>query len=385
VSFLTWKIPLSDLDLGEEEIDAVTSVLRSKWLSMGPVTQQFEAAFAQYIGVKYAFAVNSGTAALHIACQVLGLGPGDEVILPSLTFVATANTVLYVGAIPVFADITSLADFNISPDDILKKITSRTKAITVVHFAGYPCQMDRIMEIARAHNLKVIEDAAHAPGAVHKGKKIGAIGDVGCFSFFSNKNMTTGEGGMIVTNDEALAGRIKLIRSHGMTALTWHRHRGHAYSYDVVETGYNYRISEITSALGLVQLKKLEQNNDKRRRLTELYREHLKDTPWFSLPFLQSEGKPSYHVFPVLLAENINREKFIDKLKSKGIQSSIYYPPVHLFSKYRQMFGFKEGMLSKTEYVGKHEITLPLQPLLKEEDVSYIAGIINQFPEEVRG
>ncbi len=382
---MTWKIPLSDLDLGEEEIDAVTSVLRSKWLSMGPVTQQFEAAFAQYIGVKYAFAVNSGTAALHIACQVLGLGPGDEVILPSLTFVATANTVLYVGAIPVFADITSLADFNISPDDILKKITSRTKAITVVHFAGYPCQMDRIMEIARAHNLKVIEDAAHAPGAVHKGKKIGAIGDVGCFSFFSNKNMTTGEGGMIVTNDEALAGRIKLIRSHGMTALTWHRHRGHAYSYDVVETGYNYRISEITSALGLVQLKKLEQNNDKRRRLTELYREHLKDTPWFSLPFLQSEGKPSYHVFPVLLAENINREKFIDKLKSKGIQSSIYYPPVHLFSKYRQMFGFKEGMLSKTEYVGKHEITLPLQPLLKEEDVSYIAGIINQFPEEVRG
>lgn len=191
---MEWKIPLSDIDLDEEEIGAVTKVLRSKWLSMGPVTQQFEEEFAKYLGVKYAFGVANGTAALHIAHKVLGIAENDEVIVPSLTFVATANSVLYCGAKPVFADITSLDDFNISPEDIIEKITSKTKAITIVHYGGYPCDMDAIMKIASDHNLKVIEDAAHAPGAEYKSKKCGTIGDIGCFSFFSNKNLATGEG-----------------------------------------------------------------------------------------------------------------------------------------------------------------------------------------------
>jgi dTDP-4-amino-4,6-dideoxygalactose transaminase len=253
---MEWKIPLSDIDLDEEEIREVVKVLKSKWLSMGPVTQRFEEEFAKYLGVKHAFGTSSGTAALHIAHKVLGIKEDDEVIVPSLTFVATANSILYCKAKPVFADITSLEDFDISPEDILEKITTKTKAITIVHYGGYPCDMDAIMEIADDYNLKIIEDAAHAPGAEYKGRKCGTIGDVGCFSFFANKSLVTGEGGMIVTNDDALAEKTRIMRSHGMTTLTWDRHKGHAHSYDVVDMGFNYRINEVASAIGLVQLKK---------------------------------------------------------------------------------------------------------------------------------
>ncbi len=376
---MEWKVPLSDIDLGKDEIEAVTKVLRSKWLSMGPVTERFEEEFARYLGVKHAFAVSSGTAALHIAYRVLGIGPGDEVIVPSLTFVATANAVLYTGATPVFADITSLDNFNISPEDILQRITGKTKAITVVHYGGYSCDMDAIMRIAKENSLKVIEDAAHAPGAEYKGKKLGTIGDIGCFSFFANKNMVTGEGGMIVTSDDSLAERIRIIRSHGMTTLTWDRHRGHAYSYDVVELGYNYRINEIASALGLVQLKKLEHSNERRGQITKEYRRELKEIPWISIPFPNYEKKTSYHIFPILLSEDVSRESFMENLKGKGIQTSIYYPPIHLFSSYRKMFGFEEGMLPKTEFVGKHQVTLPLHPLMSEEDMHRVIQAVKEI------
>ncbi|MCK4830652.1 DegT/DnrJ/EryC1/StrS family aminotransferase, partial [bacterium] len=221
---MNWRVPLADIDLGQAEVNAAIKVLKSKWLTMGQITEGFERKFAKYLGVKYAFAVASGTAALHIAHQILGIAKGDEVICPSLTFVATANSILYTGATPVFADITSLDDLNVSPEDILDKISSNTKAITVVHYGGYPCNMDRIMQIAKKHKLYVIEDAAHASGAEYKGKKCGTIGDIGCFSFFSNKNMTTGEGGMVVTNNDRLAKKIRTIRSHGMTTLTWDRY-----------------------------------------------------------------------------------------------------------------------------------------------------------------
>ena len=374
---MEWKIPLSDIDLGDEEIEEVTKVLRSKWLSMGPVTQRFEEEFANYLGVKHAFGVSSGTAALHIALNVLRIRKGDEVIVPSLTFVATANSVLYCGAKPVFADITSLDDFNISPNDILEKITDKTKAITVVHYGGYPCDMDAIMEIAEDYNLKVIEDAAHAPGAEFKGKKCGAIGDVGCFSFFANKNLVTGEGGMIVANDDPLAEKIRIMRSHGMTTLTWDRHKGHAHSYDVVDLGSNYRINEMASALGLVQLGKLEENNKKREKIVEEYRKQLKTISDISIPFENHKEKSSSHIFPILLSEHVFREEFIDKLKEKGIQASIHYPPIHLFTYYRKKFGFKEGMLPKTEFVGEHEVTLPLYPMMGKEEVKYIVEVIN--------
>ena len=375
---MSWKIPLSDIDLDEEEIEEVVKVLKSKWLSMGPVTQEFEEKFSNYLGVKYAFGVSSGTAALHIAHKVIGIEQGDEVIVPSLTFVATANSVLYCGAKSVFADITSLDDFNISPDDILEKITNKTKAITIVHYGGYPCDMNAIMEIAEDHNLKVIEDAAHAPGAEYKGKKCGIIGDVGCFSFFANKNLVTGEGGMLVTNDDALAEKIRIMRSHGMTTLTWDRHKGHAHSYDVVDLGFNYRINEMASAIGLVQLKKLNKNNEERRRIVEEYRKRLEDISGFSVPFKEYKEKSSYHIFPVLLSVDVSRGEFIDKLKEKGIQTSIHYPPIHLFTYYRKILGFREGMLPLTEYVGEHEVTLPLYPTIREEDVEYIAKSISE-------
>jgi len=375
---MEWKIPLSDIDLGEAEIADVTSILKSKWLSMGPVTEQFEREFAEYLGVKHAFAVSNGTAALHIACRVLDIGSGDEIITPSLTFVATANVILYVNATPVFADITSLDNFNISPEDISKKITDKTKGIIVVHYGGYPCDMDAIMDIARQNKLHVIEDAAHAPGAEYRGHRMGTIGDIGCFSFFANKNMVTGEGGMIVTNNDSLAERVRSIRSHGMTALTWDRRQGHAHSYDVVDIGYNYRISEVESALGLVQLKKLEQNNEKRGDATKSYRDQLKNVSGISVPFQDYDQKPSYHILPILLKENISREKVVEGLKVKGIQTSVHYPPVHLFSKYRQMFAYKEGMLPRTELVGQHEVTLPLYPMLTEEDIQYIIDFLKE-------
>lgn len=375
---MDWKFPLSDIDLGKEEIEEVARVLKSKWLSMGPVTEQFESEFAGYIGAKHAFAVSNGTAALHIACRVLDIGPIDEVMVPTLTFVASANAILYVGATPVFVDITSHDNFNISPEDISAKISGRSKAIVVVHYGGYPCDMDAIMKIAKKHDLKVIEDAAHAPGAKYKDRNLGTIGDIGCFSFFPNKNMTTGEGGMIVTNNSSLADKIRIMRSHGMTTLTWDRHRGHAHSYDVVELGYNYRINELASALGLIQLKKLHNNNEIRMKLTDEYKKRLEDIPMMSIPFQFYEGKPSYHIFPALLSKGIARGIFMEKLKKRGIQTSIYYPVIHLFTKYRQMFGFKEGMLPKSEFVGKHEVTFPLHPLMEKEDIKYIIYCIKE-------
>lgn len=373
------QIPLSDIDIGEEEIESVNNVLKSKWLSMGPVTKQFEGEFADYLGVKYSFGVSSGTAALHIANKVSGIEKGDEVILPSLSFVATANASLYCGAKPVFADITSLDNLNISPDDVLEKITSKTKAITVVHYGGYPCDMDAIMEIARDHNLKVIEDAAHAPGAEYDGKKCGTIGDTGCFSFFSNKNMVTGEGGMVVTNNEVLAKKIRTMRSHSMTTLTWDRHKGHAYSYDVDDIGFNYRINEIASALGLVQLSKLDHNNKKRKEIFNEYINQLKAIDEISIPFNDFRWKSSYHIFPILLSEDIDKYKIIDNLKIKGIQTSMHYPPIHLFSYYKQRFKLDKFILPKTEFVADNIISLPLYPDMTREDVVYISQSLKEL------
>ena len=279
------RIALSDIDFNSEEMNKISAVVKSKWISMGEVTKEFEQKFLNYLGVKHALAVASGTAALHMANLVLGVKSGDEIILPSLTFVATANSVLYTGAKPVFADVESKSNFSISPKSIEEKITKKTKAIIVVHYAGYPCDMKQIMDIAKENNLFVIEDAAHAPGSKFSGKKLGSIGDIGCFSFFSNKNLVAGEGGMIVTNDDRLAEKIKKIRSHGMTSLSWDRHKGHAFSYDVTDLGYNYRTNEIASALGLCQLEKLDKNNEKRKELSILYRKYLENAEGITLPY----------------------------------------------------------------------------------------------------
>ncbi|MGO9566175.1 MAG: DegT/DnrJ/EryC1/StrS family aminotransferase [Desulfomonilaceae bacterium] len=357
---MIWKVPLSDISFGPEEKEAVQRVLQSGWVSMGPETELFEAEFAAYIGAKHAVAVSSCTAALHLSLLALGIGPGDEVIVPSLTFVATANAVLYVGATPVFADITSVDDWNISPHEIEERITPRTKAVAVLHYAGFPCQMGRIRAIAERHGLRVVEDAAHAHGSTFKSKKLGAWGDTGCFSFFANKNMTCGEGGMVVTDSDEAAKRLKILRSHGMTTLTWDRHRGHSFSYDVIETGYNYRMDEIRAALARVQLSKLDANNQKRREITRGMRNDLQELGSVSLPFCHHNlDDCSSHIFPILLESPELRPAFMSCMKESGIQTSIHYPPIHKFSAYKH---FHISDLPVTESVTGREVTLPLFP-----------------------
>ena len=418
-----WKVPLFDLDLGEEENKCVKGVLDSRWLTMGKVTKDFESAFADYLGVKHAIAVSSGTAAMHLAHNALGIEQGDKVICPSLTFVATANAILYTGATPVFADITNLDELTISPDDIDSRIDESTKGIVVVHYAGFPCNMDRILEIARNHNLFVIEDAAHAVGAEYRSKqgkssrlegessklkaessyieadslsdsstndsrftihdsracKVGTIGDIGCFSFFSNKNMTTAEGGMVVTNRDDLAEKIRTARCHGMTSLTWDRHKGHDFNYDVIGPGFNYRIDELRSSLGLVQLKKLEGNNRKRRSLWALYVQMLNSIEEIVVPFSRFSGISSYHIFPVLLSEQVDRKCFMEYLREQGVQTSIHYPPIHLFSYYKELIPSDTAHLPLTEYVGRREVTLPLFPAMDEQHIEYVANSIKKY------
>ncbi len=375
---MAWKIPLSDITMDGDEADAVRDVLQSRWLSMGPVTEEFEAAFARYVGAKHAFAVSNGTAALHIAHAVLGIGSGDEVITPSLTFVATANSVLYCGAKPVFADIAGPDDLNVAWEDITAKVTPRTRAITVVHYGGYPCDMQPILDLARDNDLSVVEDAAHAVGATYRGRMCGTIGDVGCFSFFANKNLSTGEGGMVVTDDDDLAERIRVMRSHGMTTLTWDRHRGHGYSYDVTALGYNYRTSEVASALGTVQLRRLAESNARRKHIAGRYRELLEGVEGIACPFSgRVNGESSHHIFPVLLSGDRPRAVLQAALKERGIQTSIHYPPIHLFTYYRGLFGDTRGSLPQTEFIGEHEMTLPLYPGMTDEDVEYVCAAIS--------
>ena len=367
---MKWRYPLSDIDLGKEEEREVLKVLRSKWLSAGSVTGEFEAVFSEYMGGGHAVAVSSGTAALHLALSCLDLGEGDEVILPSLTFVATANAVLYVGAKPIFADIVGTDDLNISPEDIEKKITRKTRAILVMHYGGYPCDMESIMGIAGRHGLHVVEDAAHAPGAEYDGRKCGMIGSLGCFSFFSNKNLVTGEGGIVVTRHKEWAEKVRRMRSHGMKTLSWDKYRGHLSSYDIEELGYNYRPTEIESALGLVQFKKLDRNNRKRGELVKVYREGLQEVSGISIPFADVKGRPSNHIFPILV--DTGRDEVMHQLRNSRIQTSVHYPPIHLFSLYRRRFGLREGMLPRTEEVSRREVTLPLYPQLDKEDVKGI-------------
>ena len=361
---MEWRVPLADVKLGVEEENAVLEVLRSGWLTMGEVTQAFEQEFAAFVGARHAFAVNNATAALHLASLAVGLGAGDEVIAPSLTFVATANAIRYTGAKVVFADIESEDWLCICPQSIEEKITERTKAIMVMHYAGFACDMPAILRIAERYKLAVIEDAAHAIGANLDGKALGTWGDVGCYSFFGNKNLTTAEGGMVVTNDDILAEKVRILRSHGMTTLTWDRFKGHASTYDVIDLGYNYRIDEIRAAIGREQLKKLPAGNARREVLVERYRQAFAEkVPSLGLPFSEKRGVSSQHIFPVLLPEGVDREAFREAMKADGIQTSFHYPPVHQFKIYHE-----EGEeIWMTENVARRQVTLPLFPGMSEE------------------
>ena len=375
---MNWRVPLADVQLGVEEENAVLEVLRSGWLTMGAVTQAFEEEFASFCGAKHALAVTNATAGLHLACVAAGVGPGDEVILPSLTFVASANAIQYAGATPVFADIESLDWLCISPASIERAITPKTKAIMVVHYAGYACDMPAILEIAKTHNLAVIEDAAHAVGASLQGRALGIWGDVGCYSFFGNKNMTTAEGGMLVTNNPEIAEKARLLRSHGMTTLTWDRALGHASTYDVVALGYNYRIDDLRSALGRVQLQKIPAGNARRESAVRLYRELLSDqAPEVAVPFGQARGQSSYHIMPVLLPSGSDKPRFIEAMKAKGVQVSWHYPPVHTFSIYKSYAPHAEA-LQITDEVSAREVTLPLYPSMSDDQIAWVVQAVRE-------
>lgn len=377
-----WKVPLFDASFGPEEKEAVLEVLASGWISMGPTTERFESEFARMVGARHGVAVCSCTAALHLALLAAGIGPRCEIIVPSLTFVATVNAVLYTGATPVFADITGLDDWTISSREIQAKITGRTKGMIVMHYGGYPCDMEGIRSIAKDHGLKLIEDAAHAPGAHIDGRMLGTWGDLGCFSFFSNKNITTAEGGMIVTDDGDTSKRLRNLRSHGMTTLTWDRHKGHGFSYDVTDLGYNYRLDEIRAALGLVQLSRLPQYNAKRREITRSMRESLRRSDQLTIPFPDELiGSASCHIFPVLLESGVDRSRFMAYMKEAGIQTSIHYPPVHRFSAYSGRF---LANLPLTDEVASREVTLPLFPGMTEEQIELVCETALRAAEACR-
>ncbi len=384
---MNWRIPLSDLRLTQEDRDAVVAALESNWLTMGERTQAFERAFAVALDAEHpphCFAVGNCTLALHMALVAVGVGPGDEVILPSLTFVATANAVLYTGATAVLADVASDTDWTLCPQDVRAKITARTKAILPVHYAGQPCDMVELRKIAEEFNLVIIEDNAHGPLADgwvddrHTPQALGTIGAVGCFSFFSNKNMTTGEGGMVVTRDAVLAEKLRLIRAHGMTTLTMDRHKGHAFSYDVVELGFNYRIDEMRAALGLSQLSRLVANNAAREAVVHHYYAALHRLPDVTVPFRHRppQGRTAAHILPVLLPAGANRQLVQERLRDAGVQTSIHYRPIHTFSYHSDTPLVRAEGMEMTDLLAPRILTLPLSPTLTATEVTYVVDAL---------
>jgi dTDP-4-amino-4,6-dideoxygalactose transaminase len=376
---MEFKIPLFDLNFDKAEEDAVLDVIRSKWISTGPKTEEFESLFAEKLVVKHALALSNCTVALHLAMKLLEIGSGDEVICPSLTFVATVNAIRYVGATPVFADIKSYEDLTIDPWDIEKKLTSRTKAIIVMHYGGFSCDMSAIMSIAKMNNLKVIEDACHGPLSQFEkdGQMLGTIGDIGCFSFFSNKNISTGEGGMIITNNKEFYQRGKLLRSHGMTTMSYERSKGHSTAYDVVDLGYNYRMDDIRAAIGIAQLNKLKADLIKRANIRDKYLTELTDVPGIYIPFRSYESFSSNYIFTVVLKNSdFNFRNLIrTKLAEAGIQTSVHYPAVHRFSIYKPYY----VELPITDYVADCLITLPMYSKLTTENVLLITNLLKKF------
>jgi dTDP-4-amino-4,6-dideoxygalactose transaminase len=371
------KISLSDVTLDDQEKAAVARVIDSGWLSMGPETKQFEAEFAEMHGTRHAVACTNGTAALHLAAMALDLGPGDEVIVPSLTFVASANGFAYTGATIRFADITSDENPTLDPESVADAMTARTKVIVPVHYAGWMPDMPALAEVAGRVTASVVEDACHAVGLDGRYGRAGNVGDMGCFSFFPNKNMTVGEGGMVTTNSASLDQALRLLRSHGMTSSSWDRDKGHAYEYDVVRRGYNYRIDEIRSAIGRVQLAKLQVANANRRQITTWYRERLADVP-VTIPFAdQPVSDTSAHVFVVVTRSGEERDRLNQRLRDQDVQTSRHYPPSHLFSIYRSEAA-ASGSLSRTESFARRVLTLPLHPKMTVSEVDRVCDLVRK-------
>ncbi len=361
---------VSEPIVGEEEKAALADVIDSGWLTMGERVRAFELVFAAKHGAADAVAVSSCTAGLHLALEGLGIGPGDEVLVPSLTFVATINSVLYVGATPVFVDIEALDVPLISMADAAAKCTPRTRAVILMHYAGYLVDRDSWREFANSRNLLLIEDSAHAIGI----KGAGTMGDAAAFSFYGNKNMTTAEGGVVLAKKPEVLERIRQMRGHGMTSGTFQRHASRLPTYDVTMLGYNYRMDELRAAIGLTQLRQLGSWNKKRRALTGLYRAQLQDhCPDVMVPFSEEQAS-SNHIMPVLLPRHVDRQSVIGKLRDAGIQTTVHYPPAHHLSFYRNLF--PRVHLPQTEEFARRELTVPLHPRMEECHVRTVTSTL---------
>lgn len=368
-------IPYGRQSIDEDDIQAVVEVLRSDFLTTGPVITAFEKFVAEYTGAKYAVAIANGTAALHAACFAAGIGEGDEVITTPITFAASSNCVLYCGGTPVFADIRP-DTYNIDPEDIRKKITDKTKAIIAVHFTGQPCEMDEIHAIAKEHNLYVIEDAAHALGADYKGRKIGSISDMTTFSFHPVKHITTGEGGMITTNNEKFYERLKLFRTHGITRDTnLMTHDEGAWYYQQLDLGYNYRITDIQCALGISQLKKLDAFVTRRRELVERYNMAFSDIDGIVSPRQLDGCNNSWHLYVIQVQ---NRKKVFDALKNAEIAVNVHYIPVYRHP-YYQNNGYGDICCPNAEDYYAHCISLPLYPELTDAQQEYVIRTVKEI------
>ncbi len=377
-------IPYGLHTIDEEDIEEVVKVLKSNWITTGPKIKEFEDALCKYIRCKYAAAVSSGTAALELAVKSLDIPEGSEIITTPFTFVATSNSIIYNNCNPVFADVKK-DTFNLNPEEVRKKITNKTKAIIYVDYAGQPCDIEEMREIAKEHSLFLIEDACHALGAEYKNKKIGNFADLTIFSFHPVKHVTMGEGGVITTDNEELYKRLLMLRNHGIDKGTKERFGPNSgWAYDMKFLGRNYRITDFQCALGLSQLKKLDKFIEKRQNIAERYNRELSKIEEISTPSIKRNIKHAWHIYPILLSRNIDRDKFFNKMRKKNIGVNVHYIPCYKHSYYRENFNFDEKEFPATEDVFKRIITLPLFPKLTEEQFNYIISSIKQTIEELR-
>jgi dTDP-4-amino-4,6-dideoxygalactose transaminase len=375
---MSWKVPLAHITIPEDDVQAVLDCLRSGWLTMGPRTRQFEETFGDYVGSPHAVAVSSCTAALHLSCLAAGLGPGDEAIVAGMSFVSTANAVRYAGATPVLCEIGGPHDMNIDTDDVLRRITPRTKAIIAVHFCGYPARVLELRRLCDERGLMLIEDAAQAVGALvdGSGRRAGTVGDLACFSLFSKNQLCVGEGGVVTSPSEELAAKVRSLRSHAMTSVTWDRHRGYAESYDVVDVGFNYRLDEPRAALALSRLPRLDGDIESRRELARKYRRRLGDLEGLELVWDdEAVERASHFAFPVVLRDEPTRDAFRERLSDLGVQTT-WYPAVHRFTDYRQTFG--ELSLPSVETAAERHCALPMSAHLSEQEVDIVVESVEE-------
>jgi len=393
------EVPFAVPECGDEEIEEVVAVIKSGWLTTASRCAQFEKDFAEFVGAKHALAVNSATSALHLGLESLGVGEGDKVLVPTLTFTATAEVVRYLGADPIFVD-CDREMFCINRAHIenaveaerskLKGESQRLKAIIPVHFGGHPCDMDGIMEMAQRHGVRVLEDAAHALPTYYRSqsekKMVGTIGDVTCFSFYANKTMTTGEGGMLCTDNDEIAKRVKVMRLHGINRDVWDRFTtGASWEYDVVAPGFKYNLPDILAAIGIHQLRKIELFRDKRQQIAEKYYEGLKEIPGLILPRIKCDLEDhSWYLYTVLIepqvtVNGIDRNKFIEEMTKRNIGTSVYYKPLHRMTYYRERYGLKPEDFPNAEKSWKGCVSLPIYPGLSKDELEYICDTIKKI------